>query len=59
VGVHQRESYACNHYAKYVERKTTERDLKILPMESLREISEYCVEGHPFAIPFFIGLHAR
>lgn len=43
---------------KYVVRQRTVRDLKILPMKSLQKISEYCTEGHPLAIPFFIGLHA-
>ncbi|MEK5069741.1 site-specific integrase [Sporosarcina sp. FSL K6-1508] len=27
-------------------------------MKSLQKISEYCIEGHPLVIPFFIGLHA-
>jgi len=36
---------------KYVVRKTTEKDLKILPMESLRKISEYCIEGIRLQFP--------
>lgn len=42
---------------KYDVRKTTEKDLKILPMETLRKITEYLEEGHPLAIPFHLGLH--
>lgn len=41
----------------YDERKRTEKDLKIIPMENLKRINEYLVEGHPLAIPFHIGLH--
>lgn len=42
---------------KYDVRKSTEKDLKILPADSLRKISEYLTEGHPLAIPFHLGLH--
>ncbi|MBE1553685.1 tyrosine-type recombinase/integrase [Sporosarcina limicola] len=42
---------------KYDVRKSTEKDLKILPADSLRRISEYLTEGHPLAIPFHLGLH--
>lgn len=42
---------------KYDVRKTTEKDLKILPMETLRKITSYLEEGHPLAIPFYLGLH--
>lgn len=42
---------------KYDERKKTEKDLKILPMETLRKITSYLEEGHPLAIPFHLGLH--
>lgn len=42
---------------KYDERKTTEKDLKILPMDTLRKITNYLEEGHPLAIPFHLGLH--
>lgn len=42
---------------KYDTRKPTEKDLKILPAESLRKISDYLVEGEPLKMPFHIGLH--
>lgn len=42
---------------KYDQRKTTEKDLKILPMETLRKITDYLEEGNPLAIPFHLGLH--
>ena len=57
MGLYQRESDAYVIMPKYDERKTTEKDLKILPMESLQKIGEYCVEGNPLTIPFQIGLH--
>lgn len=41
----------------YDQRKPTEKDLKILPMESLKKIQEYLSEDHPLYIPFQIGLH--
>lgn len=42
---------------KYDVRKRTEKDLKILPVESLRKINNYLTEGHPLEIPFRLGLH--
>ncbi len=39
---------------KYDVRKTTEKDLKILPKANLRKISDYLVEGEPLMIPFHI-----
>lgn len=42
---------------KYDARRTTEKDLKILPMKSLHKITDYLSEGHPLAIPFHLGLH--
>lgn len=42
---------------KYDTRKTTEKDLKILPMETLRKITSYLGEGDPLTIPFALGLH--
>lgn len=41
----------------YDVRKSTEKDLKILPIGSLKKISAYLTEGHPLYIPFHIGLH--
>lgn len=41
----------------YDVRKSTEKDLKILPVESLKKINDYLTEGHPLDIPFQIGLH--
>ncbi|WP_378127354.1 tyrosine-type recombinase/integrase [Cohnella boryungensis] len=37
--------------------KPTHEDLKIQSKENLRELSKYFHEGHPFHIPFQIGLH--
>ncbi len=42
---------------KYDARRPTEKDLKILPADRIRKISEYLTEGHPLAIPFHLGLH--
>lgn len=42
---------------KYDERKTIEKDLKILFAENLRKISDYLVESKPLAVPFHLGLH--
>lgn len=39
------------------ERKPTKEDLKILSREKLRILKEHITEGHPFYIPFQIGLH--
>lgn len=41
----------------YDVRKSTEGDLKILPVESIQKITDYLEEGHPLQIPFLIGLH--
>lgn len=37
--------------------KPTREDLKIQTKENLRKLSSYFSEGHPFRIPFQIGLH--
>lgn len=37
--------------------KPTREDLKIQSRENLRRLSDYFCEGHPFYIPFQIGLH--
>lgn len=42
---------------KYDARKPIEKDLKMLPAESLRKISAYLVKGEPLMMPFQIGLH--
>lgn len=42
---------------KYEVRKPNEKDLKILPPDSLPRSNEYLTEGYPLAIPFQLRLH--
>ncbi|WP_078816525.1 hypothetical protein [Sporosarcina newyorkensis] len=53
-GLNKEKSYAN---PSYDERKRSEKELKILPIEDLKKISEQLKEDHPLYFPFHIGLH--
>lgn len=42
---------------KYEQKKTTESDLKILSMETIKKINNFLAEDNSFYIPFHIGLN--
>lgn len=42
---------------KYEQKKTTESDLKILSMDTIKKINEFLTEENSFYIPFHIGLN--
>lgn len=42
---------------KYEARKPSQKELKNLPMESLRKTNKCLGKDHPLAIPFHFGIH--